>query len=140
VSLVIDASVALKWFLAEDGSAQASSLLAVSDSLIAPDLILAEAINACWKAVRAGVMLPKQQEIVARRLPVAFDELVSMATLILRASALSGLLDHPAYDCFYLALAEQRDAPVVTADRRLLRRVAGTGWAGLVHDLYALPS
>ena len=27
-------------------------------------------------------------------------------------------LDHPAYDCFYLALALQEQYPVVTADRR----------------------
>ncbi len=42
------------------------------------------------------------------------------------------------YDCFYLALAEQRGGVLVSADKRLLRRVADTAWAGLATDLYAL--
>jgi predicted nucleic acid-binding protein len=37
-------------------------------------------------------------------------------------------LRHPAYECFYLALAEERRAKLVTADRRLLGRLAGTPW------------
>jgi predicted nucleic acid-binding protein len=45
-------------------------------------------------------------------------------------------LDHPDYDCFYLALAEQRQATLVTADRRLLNRVRGTQWASVAMGLY----
>ncbi len=37
-------------------------------------------------------------------------------------------LRHPVYDCFYLALAEAEEAPLVTADRRLLTRLTGTPW------------
>ena len=33
-------------------------------------------------------------------------------------------LDHPAYDCRYLALAEQRNATLVTADQRLLNALS----------------
>ncbi len=48
---------------------------------------------------------------------------------------ISRALDHPAYDCFYLALAEARDAPMVTADRRLLNRGSGTQWQTRIVDL-----
>jgi predicted nucleic acid-binding protein len=44
-------------------------------------------------------------------------------------------LDHPVYDCFYLALAEARDALLVTADRRLLRKLRGTPWVERVVNL-----
>ena len=46
-----------------------------------------------------------------------------------RALELASRLRHPAYDCFYLALAEARSAHFVTADRRLLDRLVGTPWA-----------
>jgi predicted nucleic acid-binding protein len=49
-----------------------------------------------------------------------------------RALAIASAIEHPAYDCFYLALAELRDTRMVTADRRLQSRLAATPWAGLV--------
>lgn len=135
MSSVVDASVALKWFVEEDGSPQAAELLARGEQLIAPDLIIAEACNAAWKAVRAGFMLAEQHDRLAARLPSVLDELVPSASLAARASVIARILDHPVYDCFYLALAEQRVARLVTADRRLLRRLAGTDWTDVVADL-----
>ncbi len=139
MTLVVDASVALKWFLEEDGSPHAAALLMQPDLLIAPDLIVAEVCNAAWKAVRAGAMLPEQQDHAASRLAAVFDELVPMAPLARRVAELSRALDHPAYDCFYLVLSEERDARLVTADRTLLQRIGGTEWEARVLDLRALP-
>lgn len=47
-----------------------------------------------------------------------------MTPLMVRALDLSLKLDHPAYDCFYLALAETRASDLVTADGAFLRKVA----------------
>jgi predicted nucleic acid-binding protein len=44
-------------------------------------------------------------------------------------------VSHPAYDCFYIALAEMRDTRVVTDDRRLIARLATTPWSQLVVKL-----
>jgi predicted nucleic acid-binding protein len=44
-------------------------------------------------------------------------------------------LRHPAYDCFYLALAERNTSPLVTADDRLIRRCADTPFEKLVQSL-----
>jgi predicted nucleic acid-binding protein len=132
---VVDASVALKWFLEEADSAAAAALLEERDLLIAPDLIVAEVCNAAWKAVRAGAMLPEQHDDAAARLGAVFDELAPLAPLARQAAELSRALDHPAYDCFYLALAEQRGTHLVTADGRLLRRIDGTPWAARVRPL-----
>ncbi|MGE0226718.1 MAG: type II toxin-antitoxin system VapC family toxin [Acetobacteraceae bacterium] len=136
---VVDASVALKWFIEEDGTAQAVALLRSGDTLIAPDLIVPEVCNAAWKALRAGLIHPSQQSAIAARLPSALDSLVPTGSLAPRASALAQMLDHPAYDCFYLALAEQQAATLVTADRRLLGRLKDTMWAGLAEDLRTRP-
>lgn len=140
MTLVVDASVALKWFVSEEGSTQAATLLAGLDALVAPDPIVAEVVNAAWRSVRAGTMLDIQHDRIAARLGAAFDELVPLSSLAPRAAAVSRLLEHPAYDCFYLALAEARAARLITADRRLLGRVAGTPWERLTTDLHAMPS
>jgi predicted nucleic acid-binding protein len=133
--LVVDASVALKWFIEEAGSEAAAALLTGNASLIAPDLIIAEVCNAGWKAVRAGGMTPMQHDHAADRMALAFDELVPLAGLAPHAVALSRLLEHPVYDCFYLALARERDVQMVTADRRLVRRLAGTSWESCALEL-----
>jgi predicted nucleic acid-binding protein len=45
-------------------------------------------------------------------------------------------LRHPAYDCFYLALAKETNARLVTADR-LAKRVNGTRWGALATTLWS---
>jgi predicted nucleic acid-binding protein len=139
VILVVDASVALKWFVEEDGSREAAALLAHGDRLIAPDLIMPEVCNATWKLVRRGAMLETQQIAAMTRLPSILDELAPNGPLAPRAAAISTFLDHPAYDCFYLALAERRGGTLVSADRRLIQRVATTVWGEMVGDLRTLP-
>ena len=138
-TLVIDASVALKWFIEEEGTNEAAALLHSPASLIAPDLVVAECLNAAWKAWRCGAMTAEQQDRAVALLPSLFDALVPQASLAPRAAVIARTLDHPAYDCLYLALAEQRAGTLVTADRRLLARIAGTPWSGLARSLYAAP-
>lgn len=43
--------------------------------------------------------------------------------LIDRAVELSITLNHPAYDCFYIAHAERLRAPFLTADKKLIDKV-----------------
>jgi predicted nucleic acid-binding protein len=57
--IVADASVALKWFKDEAGSDGARALL-LREPLVAPELILPEMLNASWKSVRLGSMVPAQ--------------------------------------------------------------------------------
>ncbi len=59
---------------------------------------------------------------VRRFVPQIFDD----ADLARTALAIAIELDHPVYDCIYLALARRRGAPLVTLDRRLTARLAGT--------------
>jgi predicted nucleic acid-binding protein len=61
--------------------------------------------------------------------------LIPDEALAAAAMQIARRLDHPVYDCFYLALAEQRDARMITADRRLIARLHGTGWEYRVQAL-----
>jgi predicted nucleic acid-binding protein len=135
MSLVVDASVALRWFIEAPGSPEASALLEGDDPLIAPDLVVPEVTNAAWKLARAGEITREHAERIAAAAPSSFTALLGAAGLAVRALSLALELGHPVYDCLYLALAEAEKTRVVTADERLLRRVRGTPWRKLVKPL-----
>lgn len=136
--MIVDANVALKWFVIEPDSDAAHRLLSSGDALWAPEVILAELANVAWLKIRDEQM----DKAVAGELFVALKRLIDVfvpaADLASRALQISIALDHPAYDCFYLALAERERAPLVTADMRLFRKVAGTPFDRLVHPLRGL--
>src|SRR5512134_3927993 len=128
MTVIIDASVALKWFMEEPESDIARGILDGDEPLAAPDLIVAEVCNGAWKAVRRNLMTAIQADAMAHQLPRVFEALHPAEGLAAAAMQMARDLDHPVYDCFYLALAEQRDARMVTADRRLIERLHGTAW------------
>jgi predicted nucleic acid-binding protein len=135
MSLVLDASVALKWFLAEDNREEARGLLAGQEPLVAPDLIVPEVLNGAWKAVRRNLIPAAQVETIPRVLPGCFFRLVPSSELAERALIIATALNHPVYDCFYLAAAESEGVILVTADTRLLKVVSKTVFAGFVRSL-----
>jgi predicted nucleic acid-binding protein len=116
---VVDASVAVKWLIAETFSDQAVRLLDQKLTLVAPELLFAEAANALWVICRRGDITKAdfaEAVDVLKAAPIAVP--VSMRELASPAARLATDLGHPAYDCFYLALAMQEQYPVVTADQR----------------------
>jgi predicted nucleic acid-binding protein len=117
--LIVDASVAVRWFVPALAWPSATALLSTEDTLLAPELILAEAANAFWKSSRAGYMKASEMQSAIAQLPGFFEELVPSRDLADEAVEISLGLNHPAYDCFYLALARREAAPLVTADKRL---------------------
>jgi predicted nucleic acid-binding protein len=119
---VIDASVALKWVVEEDGTPQALAVRRQA-SLIAPELFVAECANILWKKVRRNELTADEARLAAGLLRGADVELVPTRWLLVPATRLAIDLDHPAYDCLYLALAIENGCPFVTADRSFVRRV-----------------
>lgn len=120
--LVLDASIAIKWIIEEEGTAQALALRGTA-KLIAPDLLIAECANILWKKVRRGELLPDEAGLGARLLQASEIELVPMRMLLENATRLAVELDHPAYDCLYLELAIRRGCRMVTADERLIGKL-----------------
>jgi predicted nucleic acid-binding protein len=135
MTMVVDASVALRWCFQLNGSDRAEHLLRSDDHFIAPDLVIAEITNAAWKFVIFDSVSPDAAISAIREVAKAFEELVPTSALKDRALAIAIALRHPVYDCFYLALAERSVAPLITADDRLIRRCAESPFAKLVQPL-----
>ena len=94
MTTVVDASVALKWYLREDDSEAALALLASGERLTAPDLIVAELCNGAWRLIRRGELRTDQLAIVARGVPDVFASLHGSASLSARAAAIALELGH----------------------------------------------
>ena len=130
--LVVDASVAVKWLIAEDGSDAADRLLTDDDDLHAPRLMASEVANALWRKVRLGEIERNQAGTLTATLsemPVRWgaDEAVCADAVRLAVT-----LDRPVYDCVYLALAHRLDARLVTADERFANALVSTEHGGAI--------
>ena len=134
--LVIDASVACKWFFEEHLSAEARALAASDASFIAPDTLLVECANAAWRRVRSREIPRAQAQALLKTLPHWFESLVPAAGLHEAAFEMACRLGHPVYDCLYLALAERDGTRLITADLPFIDRVADSPWRGRVERLH----
>lgn len=132
--IVVDASVAVKWFVKEDGHEEALSLLG-GVNLTAPDLIFCETANVLWKKLRRGEVTSEQAEEACRALPNFISAVVSATVLAEDALGIARRLDHSVYDCIYLSCAQRLGTKLVTADAEFVSRLT-TG--GLRHFVVAL--
>lgn len=128
--VVVDTNVVARLLVEYPDSERAERLLYSEDKrLLAPDLCMAELTNTAWKWVRCGWRTADEAALLLRavaRLPITF---VSSEPLMPSALDLAVTLGHPAYDCFYLALALAEDTQLLTADERLagVARAGGLG-------------
>ncbi len=122
-SVVIDASVAIKWVVEESGTPDALTLLKRAP-LKAPDLLLAECANILWKKVERKELLTDEAIMAARLIQQVDMEIFTTRGLLEDATRLAIELNHPAYDCVYLSLALNHGWQFITADTRLLRKLA----------------
>ena len=132
--LVVDASIAFKWFVPEADAESALALLDQDVELLTPDLIFAEIGNAMWarlRTIEAGAAAADAAQLALRRI---FNRIFPASDLVRRATQLAFELRHPVYDCVYLALCEQENALLVTADERLRRNLENTSYAVLINQ------
>ena len=128
--IVIDANVAAALLLDLAYSSRAREAVSGAEGIIAPDIVVHEFTSALWKLSSSGKMTEgfAQQALIG--LESLVSEFVAGRTLAHDALRIALELRHPVYDCFYLALALARHAPLLTADRRLAERVAPSQFAG----------
>jgi predicted nucleic acid-binding protein len=130
-TIVLDASVAAKWFLPAAGETLVKEATALLDRyakgeirFLVPDLFWAEIGNILWKAVRQNRCTEDSAEkaissLVARKLPT-----VSSEQLLPGAFAIATTFDRTVYDSIYVALAITSKSQLVTADERLANALA----------------
>jgi predicted nucleic acid-binding protein len=134
--LVVDASVIIKAFVAEQGSAAASAVWSSEKLLAAPSHALAEVGEALRRKrlkneitetqlVEACLVLPRSL------LAIDLDELFVPAMEITREVHVGF------YDCLYLAAADRLDCQIVTADAKLISAAAGSAWEPRILELEA---
>ncbi len=118
--LVIDASVAIPWFVEEAATAAARRLRASGAALLAPGFLIAEFGGALLRNERQGRVPADFADGAIQELlisgGIAFSD---TDALIGQALTLSKRLTHSVYDCLYLALCRREEAMLATFDRRL---------------------
>jgi predicted nucleic acid-binding protein len=144
VRCVVDASVLIKLFVAEAGSAEADALFAhlgadPAARFHAPSLIYAECANILWKYERRfGYERTAAERSLSRLIALAID-VVEMKEITVAAHRLAATRDVSVYDACYAATAARLDVPLVTADERLAQKLAGARPATLVLGQFAIP-
>jgi predicted nucleic acid-binding protein len=116
---VVDASVAVKWFVPEILSEFAIQLLQPDNVLLAPDLLMPEICNTLWKKVGRGELDLDDALQCLTDLNLMPLQLYASPELVHDALRVSTREKIPAYDSLYLALASLLDCRMVTADARL---------------------
>lgn len=134
--IIVDASLAVKWFCDEDDSESADLFYAGNaGSLVAPDLF---AIEVAAALVRNGNIIKETRPLMERAL-LAFSAMLAVGSVELvtttsarlqRASTLALDLGHPLKDCIYLALAMDKQCDLVTCDVQFAAK-ARLVWAGV---------
>jgi predicted nucleic acid-binding protein len=118
--VVVDASVAVAWYLEEAGSASARPLQGGAAPLLAPDFLLLEVANVIITQQRRRLPTPPgYPEAALAELRSGAIEWIPAGELTGNAAVLAARTLHPVYDCLYLALCRQREAVLATFDRRL---------------------
>jgi len=137
---VVDTSGAVKWHLDEELSGEAARILDSAGStvsgLLAPGTIQPEFFNTFWQRHRRG-------DVTLDEVRRGWNDFVSGEPITLyapedlmpRAVEITFETGVIVYDALFLALAENSDTVVVTADDRLLKTLEDTAYVRFAHPL-----
>ena len=124
--IVVDASVAVKWFLPEPLSDAAESILTADEARTAPEHILVEVGQALLRSWRGGgISLEHAREAIADL--TSYVQLTPTHELAARALDIAAEASCSNYDALYVAASERLGATLVTADKRLYALLNSVG-------------
>jgi predicted nucleic acid-binding protein len=134
MTLVVDASVAVKLFIDEPDSTAARKLFARDELVVAPAHFFGE-------IGEVGIRRTRAKQIGLQQLMATLDYLRMGVTLIplveifKRGTTIALDAGTSFYDALYVAAAEQWHATLVTADRKLIEKLARSAWASMAISL-----
>lgn len=134
---VIDASVAVKWFVDEPSSQLARTFLVRPGELTAPGHLLAEVGRGLLRRKRAGDLSVAEAKLALAGLP-AIVRLIALEELAILAFEIADACSVTIYDALYVAAAVRSEDVLVTADQRLHAGVQASDWAGRITLLSAI--
>ncbi len=131
ITLVLDASVALKWALPAANEPLTNEALHLFQryrdgevDFVVPDIFWAELGNVLWKGARRGRWNRNDAENAVADFEARQFTTVSSSALLPEALKIAFAYDRSLYDCLYAALAVQAGADLITADERLANALA----------------
>jgi predicted nucleic acid-binding protein len=131
---VVDASVAVKWALDEPGRQDALAVLNLDAELWAPDVLFAEVANVFRKKIRAQRSTADQAYLALDGLRASLSRIAPSVDLYRQAFAIALEIDHPVYDCFYVAMALS-GGTMVSADEALVSKCKQSGYGRFVSSI-----
>lgn len=120
---IVDASVAVKWFLWEDRADFARRLLdgerfAGNQRLQVPELFFTEVGNIFWKYIRRRELTVEEAQATLASLVALPFKVHPHRPLMEAALTIASETDRTVYDSLYLALAVREQTMLITADER----------------------
>lgn len=119
--IVVDASVAVKWFLNEEHTEESLAILETGRKLHAPIIAECEVAGSFSRALRRGdIDGTEAQNCFERWIHSLRTNVVSVShdrDDVIAGHDLALKLEHPLADCVYLAMAKRIGATLVTADK-----------------------
>lgn len=126
MKFVIDASVAIKWYIPEIYEQEALSLVIAKHRFHVPELILPEFINTIWLIVRRGALTKSQGEQIVEDFVKRRWTIHSQNSVIKTAYLGAVSSGQTVYDWTYLALAVSLSCEMVTADQKFYKALEKT--------------
>ncbi|MBX3085179.1 MAG: type II toxin-antitoxin system VapC family toxin [Anaerolineae bacterium] len=125
--VVIDSSIALKWFFPEPDSVRARSLLRDYQLgrllILSPDLIVSELTNAVWWRQMNRKLAAWDGRAVLETFHALRMTLVPSIELMDQAYWLATMTQQSVYDSLYVALARREKCHFLTADEQFAHAV-----------------
>ena len=133
--VVVDASVAIKWFVDEPLHPEARHIYKYRLDIQAPDSILIEVANVAWKKAQRKEIESEQAYEIIELAVDAIPGFIHSPDILGQAAKLAIELAHPIYDCLYLACIDERQDALVTADKRFFNKIKDTRFGNRIRFL-----
>lgn len=126
---VLDASIAIKWFVPEIHSDADRRLLASDHTFLVPDFFFPEVVNVLWKRTRRGEDTAENAKQTLADLNAVPVEVYLSQPLMPLALDIALQTERAVYDSLYLALAITQKCQMVTADEKFYNALKTSTYA-----------